>query len=54
MGLTITKRTKCLIKTSHTSYWSFVCAFNNNKNNNNKNVIKSWRYGIKPKSEFGF
>jgi hypothetical protein len=43
MGLTITKRTKYLIKKiiSQTSYWSFVCAFNNNNTNNNKNIIKS-------------
>jgi hypothetical protein len=54
MGLTITKRTKCLIKISQTSYWSFVCAFNNSNNNNNKNIIKSWRFGLKPKLEFGF
>jgi hypothetical protein len=54
MGLTITKGTKYLIKISQTSYWSFVCTFNNNNNNNNKNIIKSWRFGLKPKLEFGF
>jgi hypothetical protein len=39
MELIIIKRTRYLIKIFNASYWSFVCAYNNNKNIINQNII---------------